>query len=137
MMYPTPPAWVLALRPGLTVRAIRSRAIRIVLSGPKPTVGHGYTGVSLLKTGRSWTDPNPHACYDMWSFLQLFEQHGRRVMYAFRAEELARWCVFCEGPHVAGRDHMNQTPRLGYVGPVCRAAILEGRRLRKESRDAR
>jgi hypothetical protein len=68
-----------AIRPGDILRARKSRAPRLVLSGP--TSLHGgprLFGLALFKIGHSWTGLNPVACYDPWAARRLFEVTLRR-----------------------------------------------------------
>lgn len=77
---------LILLRPGEFVRTIKTRTLRLVLSEAMPTRYGGWTGISLMKIGHSWTDPNPIASYDAWAAQQLFEVTERHGC----SEQLAR-----------------------------------------------
>ena len=54
------PDWALDLKAGDVVVHVTRRTLRVVM-----VVGHRPPVVAFRKVGRSWTDPNPWAWYDL------------------------------------------------------------------------
>ena len=110
---------LLLIRPGDIIRTIKTRKPRLVLSDPGRTTKHGVCiGLTLMKIGRSWTDPNPTASYDSWAVRQLFEPTGRRGCSEALALEWNSYWVRRFHAKIAGQPSPRAAQVAQGVGPA-------------------